>query len=229
MKRIGIILTSDNRSKGYLQKIISNNIKIDSIIFMNNNKHNKECSNEEKEISIQYGFNISESVEDTLAKNKINYHEFKFVDINHPTLIEYLKKSNIDFCIFTGGGILKEDVLKSGPKFIHLHPGIVPEYRGSTCFYYSMLNENKCGVTAFIMNEGLDTGPIIHQRMFSKPNHIFADEVYDPHIRSETLLDVLKNNMIKDKIISQKTQEGNTYFIIHPILKHIAMLSCINK
>ena len=85
MKRIGIILTSDNRSKAYLQKIILNNIKIDSIIFMNNNKQNKEFSNEEKEISIQYGFNISESVKDTLNKHKIDYHEFNFVDINHPS------------------------------------------------------------------------------------------------------------------------------------------------
>ena len=229
MKKIGIILTPDNRSKAYLQKIILNNIKLSSIIFMNDGRCDKEFNYEGKNIAAHYGFDISESIKDTLKRHRIDHYEFKFVDINHPLLIEHLKKSNVDFFIFTGGGRLQSDVLKAGPKFIHLHPGIVPEYRGSTCFYYSMINEDRCGVTAFVMNEGLDTGPIVYQRFFPKPNHIFVDEIYDPYIRSETLLDVLKNNMLKDKIVTQKTQEGNTYFIIHPVLKHIAILSCVNE
>lgn len=227
MKRIGIILTPDNRSKAYLQKIILNNIKLSSVIFMNDERLDREFSSEEKDVSARCGFDISESVKDTLKKHKIDHQEFKFVDINHPLLIEHLKKSEVDFFVFSGGGILQSDVLEAGPKFIHLHPGIVPEYRGSTCFYYSIINEDRCGVTAFIMNEGLDTGPIVHQRIFPKPDHVFVDEIYDPHIRSETLLDVLKDNMLEAKIITQAAQDGNTYFIIHPVLKHVAILSCV--
>ena len=73
----------------------------------------------------------------------------------------------------------------------------------------------------------MDTGPIVHQKIFQKPNHVFIDEIYDSYIRSETLLDVLKNNMLENEIITQDLEEGNTYFIIHPVLKHIAILSCI--
>lgn len=227
MKKIGIILTPDIRAKAYLQKIISNNIKLSVVILMNDNRTEKEFTDEEKRIANQCGFNIAESMKSTLKKYNVDYDEFEFVDINHPLLIDYLRKSKLDFVIFTGGGILQSDVLRAGPKFIHLHPGIVPQYRGSTCFYYSIINEDRCGVTAFVMNEGLDTGPIVYQRIFPKPNHVFVDEIYDPHIRSETLLDVLRNDMLKDEFVLQDTQEGNTYFIIHPVLKHIAILSCV--
>jgi len=226
--KIGIILTTDERSKAYLQKIIKNKILIDKIIFMNQKnvekKFSKECINESKKC----GFDISESVEKTLKKNKIAYKEFKFNDINNNELIEFAKKSDIEFFIFTGGGILKDQILSCKSKFIHFHPGIVPEYRGSTCFYYSIINQGDCGVTAFIMNKGLDTGDIIYQKKFLKPSHQFIDDVYDANIRSETLIDILKNNYLeKNQFIKQDKIEGNTYFIIHPVLKHIAILKSI--
>ena len=124
--------------------------------------------------------------------------------------------------------ILKREILEVGPKFIHLHPGILPFYRGSTCFYYSIINEDKCGVTAFIMDESLDAGDIITQKTFPKPNYVNIDSVYDSHIRSETLIHVLKNKLLeKHKFQSQDSSKGTTYFIIHPVLKHIAILSCL--
>lgn len=225
--KIGIILTPDIRSKAYLQKIITNNILLDEIIFMNDNREEKQFSIDEMNTAKEYGFNFSESVKDTLTKQNIKFKEFNFVDINHDELLEYVKQSKMDYFIFTGGGILRSKILNVDTKFIHFHPGIVPDYRGSTCYYYSIINEDKCGVTSFIMNEGLDTGPIVHQKIFQKPNHVFIDEIYDSYIRSETLLDVLKNNMLENEIITQDLEEGNTYFIIHPVLKHIAILSCI--
>ena len=228
MNKIGIILTPEARSKAYLQKILNNDLQLNEIIFINDNRIEKKYSLKIIEISKKYNFDISISVKDILKNNNLKWKEFNFVDINHPTLIDYLKKSKTKFFIYTGGGVLKKDVLNSGPKFVHFHPGIVPFYRGSTCFYYAILNEDECGVTAYIMQEGLDTGPIIYQRKFQKPNHIFVDEVYDPHIRSETVIDVLKNNRLeKDLQKEQDPNEGENYFIIHPVLKHIAILSCV--
>jgi len=229
MKSIGIILTPDNRSKAYLTKIIQNKLKMDKIIFLNDNRSEKTYDEQIESEAQKCGFSINVKVKDMLKKNKLEYRQFNVVDINNAKLISYLKTLSIDFFIFTGGGILRKDILNSGPKFIHLHPGIVPEYRGSTCFYYSMINENNCGVTAFIMDEKLDTGEIIHQKIFEKPNHQFIDEVFDAHIRSETLIELLQNKMYeKDSFTKQSPLEGETYHIIHPVLKHIAILSCIN-
>ena len=77
------------------------------------------------------------------------------------------------------------------------------------------------------MNEGLDTGDIIYQRMFEKPAHEFIDDVYDAHIRSEAMLDLFDKKLLNSKKFQKQNSEGNSYYIIHPVLKHIAILSCI--
>ena len=226
--KIGIILTNDERSRAYLQKLQEQKIMLDNYVLMNN-EIEKNFSKEVISVSKKFGFDISETTKYTLLKNDISFNEFNFLDINHPKLIDFLKRKNCDYFIFTGGGILKKDILSLPIKFIHIHPGIVPYYRGSTCFYYSIINEQNAGVTAFIMDENLDTGKIIYQKKFDKPNHQFIDEVYDPYIRSETLMNVLRGKILEKKEFSEQNPEnGETYFIIHPVLKHIAILSCVD-
>ena len=226
--KVGIILTNDERSRAYLQKLQQQKILLDSYVLMNN-AIEIEFSKEVISTSKKFGFDISESTKNTLLKNNILFNEFNFLDINHPKLINFLKEENCDYFIFTGGGILKKDILNLPIKFIHMHPGIVPHYRGSTCFYYSIINEQSAGVTAFIMDKNLDTGNIIYQKKFEKPNHQFIDEVYDPFIRSETLMDILQRQILQESTFSQQDpKNGETYFIIHPVLKHIAILNCIN-
>jgi len=226
--RIGIILTNDERSRAYLQKLQEKKILLDSYVLMNN-KNERKFSKEVISTSKKFGFDISETTKDTLLKNNILFNEVDFLDINHPKLINLVKKENCDYFIFTGGGILKKDILNLSVKFIHMHPGIVPYYRGSTCFYYSIINEQSAGVTAFIMDKTLDTGNIIYQKKFDKPNHQFIDEVYDPHIRSETLIKILEGKILeKNNFTEQNPENGETYFIIHPVLKHIAILNCID-
>jgi methionyl-tRNA formyltransferase len=225
--KIGIILTSDIRSRAYIQKIHNQKIKLDKIILMNKNDNLVKISLELKNKSLEHDFDISINVKNFLQKNKIEFTEFNFIDINEPRLIQFIKKESMDVMIFTGGGILRKEILSSGPKFLHLHPGRVPDYKGSTCFYYSIINEGIATVTAFFMNETLDTGDIILQKTFPKPDHIFIDEVFDAHIRSETLIEVLKNNhLYKKELIKQDPLIGETYFIIHPVLKHVAFFRC---
>ena len=42
--KIGLILTPDNRSKAYIQKILHQNISLDEIIFMNDKRDNIKFS-----------------------------------------------------------------------------------------------------------------------------------------------------------------------------------------
>ena len=97
----GIILTPDNRSKAYIQKLLSSHIFPDVIIFLNNNIPEKTYSNEIIEISRKNGFDISKSVKNTLSDNNLVYTEFDSNDINSPDLINFIKKieKNITFLL----------------------------------------------------------------------------------------------------------------------------------
>ena len=59
---------------------------------MNNNKPEKTYPDEIIEISRKNGFDISKSVKNTLNENNFTYTEFDFIDINHPNLINFIKK-----------------------------------------------------------------------------------------------------------------------------------------
>ena len=81
------------------------------------------------------------------------------------------------------------------------------------------------------MDKNLDTGPILFQKKFQKPNHKYLDDVFDPYIRSETLIELLSHKTYTPftEPIKQNPADGETYHIIHPVLKHIAILSCITN
>ena len=49
--KLGIILTPDNRSKAYIQKLVENNIILNSILFMNDNRREKPYSDDIIKIS----------------------------------------------------------------------------------------------------------------------------------------------------------------------------------
>ena len=128
MIKIGIILLENERSKSYIQKIIHNKIILNDIILLSNNSIIKKYTSKQKILSFQNGFQIDESVEKTLRNNKLNFKKFNFSEINHPKLIKYLINLDSKYFIFSGGGILKTEILNIGKKFLHLHPGIVPYF-----------------------------------------------------------------------------------------------------
>ena len=74
-----------------------------------------------------------------------------------------LKEAGPEIIIYSGYGgvILKEKVLSQGKKFLHVHGGFLPQYKGSTTNYYSILNEGYITIIKrsenFNFNESLFT------------------------------------------------------------------------
>ena len=51
-------------------------------------------------------------------------------------------------------------------KFLHIHGGYVPAFKGSTTNYYSLLAEGQLGASAIFLTEDLDSGPKLHRQKF---------------------------------------------------------------
>ncbi|MHC5113733.1 MAG: formyltransferase family protein [Planctomycetota bacterium] len=142
--------------------------------------------------------------------------------------------------LYTSGGRVPPAFLRhDGVRMLHIHPGVVPWVRGSDGVLWSILVRGRPGASCFYMNEGLDTGEIIHTREFDRPvlsgieSYLASDEdlvyrallhAYDPHLRAQVLLDVVQQAAGGDlgglPGRPQRSGEGRDYYWMHPRLRH---------
>jgi folate-dependent phosphoribosylglycinamide formyltransferase PurN len=149
-------------------------------------------------------------------------------DQNSPRAIAQLKQWSPDVAIFTGGNILRDQLLKV-PRLgvLNSHLALLPEIRGMSSPEWSLLREVPIGITIHLMDSGIDTGPILLRREF------------DSSADCNSLAD-LRNRMIAEGIelmaevvtgldrgtvtaIPQADREkDNQFFVMHDRLKTIA-------
>ena len=82
-----------------------------------------------------------------------------------------IKAVKPDFIVVAAfGQILPKSILGIAPC-INLHASLLPQYRGASPVQQSLLNgDKKTGVTSMLMEEGLDTGPMLEKIEFVIPD-----------------------------------------------------------
>ncbi len=87
--------------------------------------------------------------------------------INRPDSLEYLRGLAPDLIVVAAfGQLLKKAVLEL-PRYgcINVHASLLPRYRGAAPIQWAIIRgERWTGVTTMVMDEGMDTGPILLQR-----------------------------------------------------------------
>jgi folate-dependent phosphoribosylglycinamide formyltransferase PurN len=85
-------------------------------------------------------------------------------DQNSPHTIASLEAWAPDLIIFTGGNILRREVLAI-PRLgvLNVHLGWLPQIRGMSSPEWSVLEGVPVGVTIHFMDSGIDTGPILQR------------------------------------------------------------------
>jgi len=88
-------------------------------------------------------------------------------------IVEAIRVENPDFIIVAAfGQLLPKSVLEIAPC-INLHASLLPKYRGASPVQQSLLNGDKItGVTSMLMEEGLDTGPMLEKIEFEIPKEM---------------------------------------------------------
>jgi hypothetical protein len=106
-----------------------------------------------REVAALYGFSIA------ICTNQ-----------NAPDSIARLREWSPDLIIFTGGNILRNQLLEV-PRLgvLNVHLGLLPEIRGMSSPEWSLLNHVPVGVTIHFIDAGIDTGPILQRHEFPDP------------------------------------------------------------
>jgi methionyl-tRNA formyltransferase len=176
---------------------------------------------------------FSVPLHDTCSEISDRVEEIDCSNINSDVVFDKLKTEIQDAQLVVysgfGGQIVNSKLLTLGASFLHAHSGWLPNYRGSTTIYYSLLEGNGCGVSVILLSPDIDCGPIVARRRYPiPPNQIDIDYVYDPATRADLLVDVLANwqsSGVLPTTLPQSDLDGDCYFVIHPILKHLSRLS----
>ena len=87
-------------------------------------------------------------------------------DINQPQPAQEIIASRPDVLIAYGCSIIREPLLSAfAGRFVNVHLGLSPYYRGSGTNYWPLVNDEPeyVGVTFMHIDAGVDTGEIIHQ------------------------------------------------------------------
>jgi len=131
----------------------------------------------------------------TLAQEN-NINVYQPTRLRDEQTVAELLHIECDFIIVAAyGQILPRAILDHAPC-INLHASILPTYRGASPIQQSLLNDDKkTGVTAMMMEEGLDTGDIIKIQEIDIPKTMMVEELFDvlTDVASELTIDVLKN------------------------------------
>ncbi len=204
--KFSIIISNTSRSISYLKHLKKNNLKPINIIYLNDKLKNKYSKDLKKK-------NYFPDV-------KIKTFNCKILNSKIVKYLDYCTPKNIIYSGYPGVIIKKKKILQK-KNFIHSHSGKLPNYKGSTTIYYSLLKEKKIYCTTFILDKKLDDGKILLIKKYNIPKVIKSiDNKYDDEIRAKNLIFVLKN-FDKIKLININKKKNLPYYVMHPLLKTI--------
>ena len=221
LHNIGMVAADTTRTKHYIGELINNNLLPSYVLLLLNNDSEllpgqKEVKTENELIRLL----IEEDIKYDIAPNS---------NINSDEVITAIKNRSEEVFIFSGyGGVLLRDkILDTGKKFLHIHGGYLPDYKGSTTNYYSLIDENTIGASAIFLTKEIDCGPILLRKKFTPPkDRTEIDHRSDSEARAKVLIECLQNYVSSGvwEYELENNNGGETFYIIHPVLKHLAIL-----
>ncbi|BFR50084.1 methionyl-tRNA formyltransferase [Nitratidesulfovibrio sp. HK-II] len=150
-------------------------------------------------------------------------------DINDAEVVSLLNGIKAETFLYSGfgGAILRGPVLACGKRFLHVHGGWLPDYKGSTTNHYSILEGNFCGASAIFLTDVIDSGRILHRARFPAPEDVTElDLVLDSIYRAEVLCALARHYAAYGEWPDSGVENVHSepYYIMHPVLRHILML-----
>ena len=147
-----------------------------------------------------------------------------------------LGKEKEDVILYTGGGMVPPSLLSiSETRFIHIHPGFLPDIKGADCTLWSSMIFKRASASCFYMSPGIDTGDIINPYWLpslsfnTNIKNIDRQSIYravygflDPWVRAFALRNIIFSNNNYEALASipQSEEDGATFHFMHQRLRN---------
>jgi hypothetical protein len=142
---------------------------------------------------------------------------FIVADFNGPECERLLREIEPDVVVLGGSGIIRRNIIGI-PRIgiLNAHPGLLPEYRGVDVIPWAIYHGDHVGVTVHFVDEGVDTGGIVVQKVID----ITAGDTIDSlgkkanrlagELMAETVLRVVQGKQVQ--VTPQSEEDGNQYY-----------------
>jgi len=108
---------------------------------------------------------ITQSAVKTVAQ-KLNIPVYQFISLNDPACEKLCHDAQLDVCVLFAFGSIVPSSLLDIPHmgWLNVHPSLLPRFRGASPIQSAILaGDAKTGISLILMDDGVDTGPIIQQ------------------------------------------------------------------
>ena len=149
-------------------------------------------------------------------------------DLNDEVVVDGLRKAMPEMVVFTGGGLLRREVLSNaGAGVLNCHMGVLPAYRGMDVVEWPILEGrfDEIGMTAHFMDDGVDTGDILRvTKMEIRPGETIGQlrERFEPVMCREIVracTEFLGGVLLRHP---QRGEREKQYFVMCPRLIRLA-------
>jgi len=157
----------------------------------------------------------------------------KVNNLNNNTTLNFLKKQKPDLILSIGSTIIRKPFLDiPSIGVLNVHMGVLPEYRGLGVTEWplieSRVNEVGLGVTLHLIDEEVDTGPIIKKQIISIDGCQSLEDLESKYLNEMVGLMIEGVKMARDKKLllqPQKNSEidkGRQYYSTHKRMRLLA-------
>lgn len=154
-------------------------------------------------------------LDDFCTSNKIPL--LKSSHINNNDCVEAIKKHEIDWLFIIGWSQIANSEILSAPLkgVLGIHPTLLPQGRGRASIPWAIIKGlKKTGVTLFKLDEGVDTGEIVDQKIIPLSETTTATHLYElvnsAHVDlMKTVFPKLQKNLVKP--IMQDNKEASEW------------------
>ena len=133
-----------------------------------------------------------------------------------PEFCEEIRKMLPDLLVVVAFGQILKKTLLEVPTWgaLNIHASLLPKYRGAAPIQWAILQgETKTGLTAMMMDEGMDTGPVIRQMEIAIEPYETGGYLHDrlSRLAGPFLIDVLQSLTSGDYSLAVQDDSLATY------------------
>ena len=144
-----------------------------------------------------------------------NSYDYEFLRINSKEefSLDLIEDFKPDYILFYGWSWIINKNLIEKFKCVMLHPSPLPKYRGGSPIQNQIINgETHSAVTIFLMDEGIDTGPILFQKKINIKKIDYVSAQINAILNGANLLAYAISFLLKEHAIDFVAIEEKSYY-----------------